>query len=61
MAAARVGAVAFQQLDLGVRQHEGLLTGVALETHAALVARLDVVAEPDAPDAAGADVQVLEA
>ena len=34
---------------------------MALETHQAFVARLDVVAEPDAPDAARADVHVVEA
>src|SRR6185312_488908 len=34
---------------------------MALEPHQALVARLDVVAEPDAPNAARADVHVVEA
>jgi len=59
--ASEVGALALQQLDLGLREHEGLLAGVALEAHQALVACLDVVAEPDAPDAAGTDVHVVEA
>jgi hypothetical protein len=59
--AAEVGAVALKQLDLRLRQHEGLLPGMALETHQAFVARLDVVAEPDTTDSAGADVHVVEA
>jgi hypothetical protein len=34
---------------------------MALEPHQSLVARLDVVAKPDATHAAGADVHVVEA
>jgi hypothetical protein len=59
--AAEVGAVTLEQLDLSLRQHEGLLASVLLEPHQPLVARLDIVAEPDASHAAGADVHVLEA
>jgi hypothetical protein len=50
-----------QQADLFVRQHDGLLAGVALEAQQPLVPRLDVMAQPHATNASCTDVHVVEA
>src|SRR4026207_1871107 len=54
MAAAEVSAVAFEQSDLSLGQHEGLLLRLALESEQPLGASLQVVAEAHAPGHRGA-------
>lgn len=56
MPAAEVRAVAIEQQDLGVGEDEsGVLPGFPLQAHQALVAGLQVVAQPDAAHARGRD------
>ena len=61
MAHAELRRVALQQPDLFLGQDVGLLPGLGLEAQQALVARLQIMAEPDAAHAGRADVDALEA
>lgn len=51
MAAENVGAVAFEQGDLRVRQHEDRGVSLALQARETLVPPLELMAHPDAADA----------
>lgn len=55
MAATEVHRVALQKADLGAGEDHGVALGVLLKAHQALVAGLDPMAQPHAPDATGAD------
>jgi hypothetical protein len=58
--AAEVGAVPLQERDLLLGEHVGVVMALPFEPQETLVAGLEVVSQPDATDARGADVHVLE-
>jgi hypothetical protein len=53
--------VTLKKTNLLLGQHNGLLSRVLFEAQQPVVARLDVVAKPDAPDTSRADVDVVQA
>ena len=55
MPAAEVGAVALQELDLLFAEHEGGIAGARFQSQQALGAGFEIVSQPDAADAGGAD------
>ena len=59
--AAEVDAVPLEELHLLLGEHHRLRLGMLLEPEEPTVARLEAMAEPDAPDAGGAHVHTLQA
>lgn len=56
MSAAELDGVTLEQADLVLRQYDRVALGVMLETHQALVTRLDAVTAPYAADTARTDL-----
>lgn len=55
MTAAEVGAVALQELDLLLAEHEGGIAGTLFQSQQTLGSRFQIVSQPSAANAAGAD------